>query len=371
MFTVHQVRHELKRALKRMLSIGVLMALVVITASAYTIVLRDGRRLDIPSRFVVTPSTLTYEIQPGIQVTLQMSTIDVAATEKANNEPSGALLRRAQLPGTASQAPTVRRSVRKTITNQDLEAAARRRVASEQAYEKRARELGLPPLAQARKDAEAASLAAQSELRERLGAEKQTEEYWRARANELRTEMSALDAEIRYVRARLDEFPYPSWSGSYTTATSIVPFISFGNFGRGGFGNVGRGRHFPGHRGHRPGIFTAPRGVGPQLSGRVGFGGGVTRGRVFINPVGRTPFGHRSHVGGLGGAHLPLGGGVGILPNVTVFGSSAVYDYSYERSELITRFNDLAAARAGLNARWRELEEEARRAGVPPGWLRR
>ena len=62
---------------------------------------------------------------------------------------------------------------------------------------------------------------------------------------------------------------------------------------------------------------------------------------------------------------------MGIVPNVTVFGSSPAYDYSYERSELITRFNDLAAARAGLNARWRELEEEARRAGVPPGWLRR
>jgi hypothetical protein len=53
-----------------------------------------------------------------------------------------------------------------------------------------------------------------------------------------------------------------------------------------------------------------------------------------------------------------------------MFGSSA-YDYSYERSELITRFNELAGARAGFNARWRELEEEARRAGVPPGWLRR
>ncbi len=368
MFTVHQVRHELKRGLKRMLSISVLMALIVITASAYTIVLRDGRRLDIPSRFVVTPSTLTYEIQPGIQVTLQMSTIDVAATEKANNEPTGALLRRAQLPSTASN---IVPSVRKTITNRDLEAAARRRVESEKAYERRARELGLPPLDQARKDAEAAALAAQSELRERLAAEKQTEEYWRARANDLRTEMSALDAEIGYVRARLDEFPYPNWSGSYTTATSIVPFISFGNIGRGAFGNVGRGRNFPGHRGHRPGIFTAPRGIGPQLSGRVGFGGGTTRGRVFINPAGRTPFGRRSHVGGSRGAHLPLGGDIGILPNLTVFGSSAAYDYSYERSELITRFNELAAARAGLNARWRELEEEARRAGVPPGWLRR
>ncbi len=366
MITVHQVRREVNCALKRLLSITVLVVLLVVTANAYTIVMRDGRRLEIPSRFVVTASTLTYEVQPGIQVTLQMAAIDVAATEKANNEPAGALLRKGQLQNEASDISKIRTSsVRKTITNRELESAARRRVASEQAYAKRAQELGLPPLDQARKDAEAASLAAQMELRERLAVERQSEEYWRARATDLRTEMSALDAEVRYVRARLDEFPYPNWSG-FTTATSIVPFISFGNVGRGSFGSVGLGRGFPGHRGHRPAVFTAPRGIGPQLSGRVGFGGGATRGRVFINPIGRAPFGHRSHVGGFGSSHL--GGGVGILP---VFSSSAAYDQSYERSELITRFNDLAAARAGLNARWRELEEEARRAGVPPGWLRR
>jgi hypothetical protein len=45
------------------------------------------------------------------------------------------------------------------------------------------------------------------------------------------------------------------------------------------------------------------------------------------------------------------------------------YDIS-ERSQLITQFNELGAARAGLSARWRELEDEARRAGAPPGWLR-
>lgn len=42
-----------------------------------------------------------------------------------------------------------------------------------------------------------------------------------------------------------------------------------------------------------------------------------------------------------------------------------------ERNMLVTRFNELAAARAGLSARWRELEDEARRAGAPPGWLRK
>ncbi|MEK6279231.1 MAG: hypothetical protein AABN95_02655 [Acidobacteriota bacterium] len=340
---------QLRRVAGRTLSIGILVLLVVVTASAYTIVLRDGRRLEIPSSFVVTPSTLTYEVKAGIQITLQMSAIDVQATEKANGEAAGALLRRAQLDvkNVMGEGPTL--SARKTITNRDLEATARRRVASEQAYEKRTKELGLPSLEESRKQAEAASAIAQSELRERLGAERESEDYWRERAAAFRTEMSALDAEIRYIRAKLDEVPYSSWSGSFTTVSSIVPFISFGSAG-------GRG-HFPRHRGQRSSVYTAP---------------GATRGRGLINPgrVGRGRNRNRPGVGYWPGANLPLGGGLG-LPNAPDFGSSQAYDYSYERSALITRFNDLAAARAGMNAQWRELEEEARRAGAPPGWLRR
>ncbi|HLO00916.1 MAG TPA: hypothetical protein VK208_20830, partial [Pyrinomonadaceae bacterium] len=58
-------------------------------------------------------------------------------------------------------------------------------------------------------------------------------------------------------------------------------------------------------------------------------------------------------------------------PNIIGFGSALwPYDFSYDRNFLITRFNELAATRAGLSARWRELEDEARRAGAPPGWLR-
>jgi hypothetical protein len=372
--------HQPYRVLRRILSTSALVLLVAASVSAYTIVMRDGRRLEIPSRFVVTPSTLTYEVRPGIQITLQMATVDVSATERANNEPAGALLRRAYLQGLGTEPPKVHTSrATKTITNNDLKAAATRRIASELAYEKRARELGLPPLEESRRQAEAAAALAQSELRERLAAERDSEEYWRDRATALRTEMAALDGEIGYVRARLDEVLDPNSGGSLGTATSIVPFDSFGNGGwglfgnggRGSFGNFGRGGHYRGNRGHRASVYAAPRGIGPQVSGRGGIGSGATRGRVFIDPAGRGRFGRRSQVGGWGNVHQPWGLGVGIVPNASVFESSAAYDYSYERSELITRFNDLAAARAGLNARWRELEEEARRAGVPPGWLRR
>jgi hypothetical protein len=46
------------------------------------------------------------------------------------------------------------------------------------------------------------------------------------------------------------------------------------------------------------------------------------------------------------------------------------YNNTYDQGELVLRLHQLEAERAGLRARWRLLEEEARRAGAPPGWLR-
>jgi hypothetical protein len=45
-------------------------------------------------------------------------------------------------------------------------------------------------------------------------------------------------------------------------------------------------------------------------------------------------------------------------------------DHSLERAQLTNQLNDLMMQRAALGVRWKELEEEARRAGAYPGWLR-
>jgi hypothetical protein len=170
-----------------------------------------------------------------------------------------------------------------------------------------------------------------------------------------------LDGEINYIRGRLEEIPSDPSNGSLST-TSVIPFTSFGSFG-GLFGNFDRnfgGRDFfsPGLN-QRPGIFVGP-GSTPQTTGRIGFGRRASREQGFRN---RRNFGDSRSIGFRSPALA--------FPNVTVFGPTFPgYDFSYERNELITRFNELATARAGLRARWWELEEEARRAGVPPGWLR-
>src|SRR6266403_151128 len=72
---------------------GGLLLLVAITGGAYTLVLRDGRRMEIPDEFTLTRTTLTYELSPGFNRTMLVSLIDVAATERANKEAPGSFFK--------------------------------------------------------------------------------------------------------------------------------------------------------------------------------------------------------------------------------------------------------------------------------------
>ena len=341
--------NQMTQAINRIVISCSLILLFVCTASAYTIVMRGGKRVEIPAKFQVTATTLTYEAGPDIQITLQLAAIDIAATEKANNETAGSLLRRTAEARVELSAPQPT-GARRTITNTDLESSMLRRRQSEIAYEKRRQELGLPSVAESRRRAEIESVQIQTELNSTRTVEKESESYWRARASSLRTEIAALDAEINYLRVQLEDSPFP-FSGGFTSIS--VPFIGSGiSFGNPGFRTHPRSGMSP-----LPPPYGAPQ-FGPRLAARVGFGGGQTRGQVLLNGGG---FRHARSFGGIG---FPFS----IVSSVGGFGSG--YDYGYERSALITRFNELSATRAGMNARWRELEDEARRAGAPPGWLR-
>ncbi len=353
----------MKQATRLVTALSLILMLCA-TASAYTVVMRGGRRIEIPAQFSVTKTTLTYEAAPGIQITLQMAAIDITATERANNETPGSLLSRAlsqlEKSGRAGT-PTGLRGTRdarasgrgRSITNRDLEPYMRTRRESEIAYEKRRIELGLPSVEESRRRSAAEAEVIVQELEQKRSEETESESYWRSRASELRAEIAAVDAEINYIRSRLDEVPFLS-SGSYTVVSNILPFALPGR----SVVNPMLGTPFGLHGFPLANVFVAPG--GPQLRARVGFGGGTTRGRVFINPGTRFP----ARPFAIAPPFWPLS-------NLTAFSPSFYpYDFTYERSALITRFNELAGIKAGLNARWRELENEARRAGVPPGWLR-
>lgn len=346
----------------RKLSAALLLAVLLpAAASAYTVVMRSGRRIEIPSAFTVTATTLTYEAAPGINVTLMMTAIDISATERANNEPAGSLLRRAQL-GPTSAAPTGEAAgsaagqTRRTLTNKDLEASREARLRSEESYERRRKELGLPPLDEVRRrNAEEAERAReQLEQSERNTAE--SEEYWRGRANALRTEMAALDAEINYLRARLTEEP-DYVAVPFTSVTTVLP-----SFGR-PFPRPGPVRPIlsPPILIGNPGFIHAA-GSGLQVNASIGFGGGLTRSQLLL----------RAGVGSPIVAPPVIIGGTVFGRPLTAYSVGPLSGYypSYEREVLLARLREMEAARAGLQARWRLLEDEARRAGALPGWLR-
>jgi hypothetical protein len=160
----------------------------------------------------------------------------------------------------------------------------------------------------------------------------------------LRAELAATNARINFLQRRLDELPQPFSTGAFVGA------LSFSTFARARVGNALR---LPGAP--NPGVFVAPS-IGPRA--RVNFGNGVTQGQVFVNP---GPF-RRTRRFGLQ-SFFPF-------PGATVGLPFQAYDYSLEGSALNTELDQLLAYRAGLEARWHDLEDEARHAGVSPGWLR-
>jgi len=316
----------------RLLKVVVATLLLILTVSvvnAYTLVMRDGRRIEIPDQFTVTNSTLTYEAARGFQITIQLSTVDIAATERINGEPSGSLMKKGSEPEVVPQSRQRRSSASRSITNQDLEGYRRARIQSEIAYEKRRKELGLPTAEQQRIESAAIVDRTHQQLLGMQEKQQNTEEYWRSRASELRSEVASVDAQIGYARGRLAELPENTSYGGLATA---VPY----------------GGLYP-------------------LQGRYGYGvSTITRtgphsfyGRVYPEV---TPYGVFPRARGWN-RYNAWPGSVLALPNQS-------YDASWERTELIGKLNDLEMQRAGLASRWRDLEDEARRAGAYPGWLR-
>jgi len=331
---------------------AMLLMTFAVTVSAYTLVFRDGRRIEVRPEFVLTRSTLTYEIAPGFNQTVQLILIDVAATERANHEAAGAFLKHAESKSKAA-APSPIAPARTTLTNRDLESIKQRRIESERNYEKRRIELGLPSIEASRRQRAQEEDSLLGYARARALEQARDEAYWRARARALRGEIVASDAEIRYLRTRLSElgqFPLATHS-LVTSVLPLVPLATNSAFGSPGFNNA---RTFgPPFTGFGPPVV----GFGPRV---VGSGRGQFRGAPLP--------GRRTHLArGWGG--YPYGLAVGSAG----FGfTSGPFDYledAGDRANLNARLDDLMVQRAGLEARWRELEDEARDARVPQIWL--
>jgi len=213
--------------LRRVFFAVVFLALTVSAVNAYTVVMRDGRRVEIPNEFTVTNSTLTYAVSNGFQVTIQLNTVDIAATERANREPAGSFLQKAGAP--AAVPNTQQNRARRSITNQDLEIYRKARVENERAYEEKRKELGLPSAEDRRR--EVAEIEDRT-LEQVRSMRAQEEAYWRSRAEAMRAEAAANEAKFGSSRAQEIPWSYP--------AGGVLPFDGFGV----GDGRFGRFRRF-------------------------------------------------------------------------------------------------------------------------------
>jgi hypothetical protein len=288
----------------------------------------------------LTKSTLTYELAPGISRTVQLILVDVAATERANNQAPGSFAKQAEQKLTTPSPPVSPQRAQRTLTNRDLESIQQRRIESERAYEKRRIELGLPSIEETRRRQAQEEATTTEWLRERSLAQRREESYWRERAGTLRSEIGAVDAQINYLQARLNEFgQFPL--ATHSLITGVLPFGPQNS----------RSAVVP--RVANPATFVAPRGGSAPMG----------RGQVLINPPPQTFHGPRPAwpIAGFGvGAAFPFAAPIRPFNYV---------EDSYERADLSGRFSTLLQIRAGLTARWRELEDEARDARAPQVWL--
>ena len=191
--------------ISRVVGATLVLVLGVLSANAYTIVMRDGRRLEIPDKFTMTGSTLTYRAGSDIQVTIQLNTVDVAATERANGEAPGSFWRKTSAPQPVANAvPQSRPRAGRSITNTDLEPYRRTRLEGEKEYEQLRRDFGLPSREERRREVEEIQDRTLEQVRNmRKQQEAEDAAYWRGRAEAMRAGSGANQAEIDFWRSQV------------------------------------------------------------------------------------------------------------------------------------------------------------------------
>jgi len=224
---------------------------------------------------------------------------------------------------------------RKTITNADLEKFRQKRLQAEADYRANYKKLGMPSPEEL-EEREAERRRRNAEFTQQAETERaQNENYLLARANELKTQISSVEAQIRYLRGQAGAQSSPYKGGTILYGGGIVYGGYGGAFPRGNRGNV--------YRRNNSSIGLATQTVRNYAQSFPTVGD--IRNQIFgtypqLNNRARRRAGGNSYYGGY----------------------VAASDYS--QSDFESRLSYLEQQYAGLLAEWQALEEEARRAGV-------
>jgi hypothetical protein len=245
---------------RKFLVASFLLVFTATAASAYTVVMRNGRRVEIPNTFTLTKSTLTYETAPGIQVTIQLVSIDIAATERLNGQSAGSLLATTAAPKASTPVQTPRATATRSITNKDLEVYRRARLEGERERQ----ELGLPSVEERQREVEEIDNRTQEQIREKRSQEEL--DFWRNRATQLEMQMSGAGPQ-RGNQYITDPYAYGLVSTGFPVG--FEGFHRFNRFNKSGFRNAfGFNNRF----GFNPGFnILNPAFSGRGLKGRLLF----------------------------------------------------------------------------------------------------
>lgn len=294
-----------------LLSFAVLLILPAI-ATAYTLVLKDGKRIEVKPQYRIVGELVVFSYPDGHRFSVPLANVSIEETELANGLMPGSFVKnvteppkigeKTTQPSQANQAdsPFVGRVTKKKITNADFEAYKARRLETERELQRReldrmAADPTYVPYSAARAD-EAERLAS-AMRRER---EKAKEEYWRGRTRELLTQFQVVEDQIAIITAQIEQ-----------NRTPVSPPITS--------------------------IYNPP-GLGISIGGLPIW-------------VGRRPW------GGWGG-------------NSTVVINNQPNMQQTRAMNLQERLTDLLMRRQELIVQYDRLLEEGRKAGALPGWLR-
>lgn len=248
-----------------LLAAGIAVLFIAVGASAYTVVLKGGKRIQIPETFVVTRAVISYEVAGGMNVTFQLAAVDIPETERANNEQPGSFLQRFQKPALSSpntRSPILPKNLDnvRTVTNQDLEQYRLARLENEKAYEASLGETGRRSLTELRQRAERESAEAREFVEKR---------FLELQAENARQRSADLErmAEERNRQVQLESDLSP-WGDFYWPLGSVVVGDSFWGNRHSRFGGHPNGnRHFAPQRYRN---FVAPGARQPGFGPRPG-----------------------------------------------------------------------------------------------------
>src|SRR5207245_4019832 len=122
--------------------------------------------------------------------------------------------------------PQSSQPARLTITNEDLKSFQARRIESEKRYERRRMEMGLPTVAETRRQRQLDESALLDRVREKSASTTREESYWRGRSRSLRNEIATNEAQINFVQSRLGEITPTGLEGPVIVNSPYGPFGS-------------------------------------------------------------------------------------------------------------------------------------------------